>query len=727
MDQNRLKYSSRALLLINIVAMFLITSGVYAQPIGQLTINYIEVSPDPERFANRISAYVTVSATDEKPIPALLTGDFEALEDGSKIEIDEVQQTTDPMTIVLAIDTSGSMEARDRNGITSMDAVKRAAVDFIHLLSKDDKVAIFSFNNDSTLNLDFTVDHQAAVDAVNRLSAKPKAATCLYDTTIQAVKKSAEIPKGRRAIILLTDGKDEKGQDTCSKHSLNDVIDAATTKTIRVPIYTIGAGSKVDAKELARIASLTGGRSLLATSMDELIGFYQTIAYQLKNQYKLVYTTRTPSGEHSLVIKARFEDSQGQDEKRFWSPPVPGRQPLTVSFIRPQPNDKIAGTVIVSVRISPEEAITKVRYYVDAALKKEFTSIPFQIFNWNTADLSPGLHVLRVEAVDINERIGSAELTVKVTAPSLEVLSPSSNDLISGNVSVTIRITSKEKLSELKYYVDNVQMGKITSGTLETFKLDTTTLSPGAHTLKVEVADIYGRIGYAQLPIRTTAVEGKSEIAFFWITLLLILLIGLALGCVFWLRFRKRAPGREPSQPEEVHRPEGLEAMPEVEDETILLSDAGMEPPAPRATIKVIQSPGINKGKTYAIIGTTKIGRNENNDIHILEKSVSRKHAEIYFDGTIFCIRDLGSKYGTTVDQRKVSSEVVSLPDNAQIQLSPNTVLEFHCASFDKEPYKDAATLKFPLDKEASGKTVIENDLTIKKELKAKDPVKKNE
>ena len=207
MDQNRLKYSSRTLLLINLVAMFLITSGVWAQPIGQLTINYIEVSPDPERFANRVSAYVTVSNTDEKPIPGLLTEDFEALEDGSKIEIDEVQQTTDPMTVVLAIDTSGSMEARDRFGITSMDAAKRAAVDFIHLLSKDDKVAIFSFNNDSTLNLDFTVDHQAAVDAVNRLSAKSKAATCLYDTAIEAVKKSAEIPKGRRAIILLTDGK----------------------------------------------------------------------------------------------------------------------------------------------------------------------------------------------------------------------------------------------------------------------------------------------------------------------------------------------------------------------------------------------------------------------------------------------------------------------------------------------------------------------------------------
>jgi hypothetical protein len=269
-------------------------------------------------------------------------------------------------------------------------------------------------------------------------------------------------------------------------------------------------------------------------------------------------------------------------------------------------------------------------------------------------------------------------------------------------------------------------MGKITSGPLETFKVDTTSLSPGIHTLKVEVADAHGRIGQAQLPIRIIAVGGKSANAFFWITLLFILLSGFALGLLFWLRFRKKAFERKPPQPREELRAKKVEAMPEIQDETILLSDAGMELPAPRATVKIIQSPGIKTGKTIDIIGTTKIGRNEDNDIHIPEKSVSRKHAEIYFDGTTFCIRDLGSKYGTTVDQRKVSSEVVSLPNNAQIQLSPNTVLEFHCTAFDEEVDEDASTIKSSVDKEASGKKVIENDLTIRSELKTKDPVKKD-
>jgi hypothetical protein len=78
------------------------------------------------------------------------------------------------------------------------------------------------------------------------------------------------------------------------------------------------------------------------------------------------------------------------------------------------------------------------------------------------------------------------------------------------------------------------------------------------------------------------------------------------------------------------------------------------------------------------------------------------------------------------VDQRKVSSEVVSLPNNAQIQLSPNTVLEFHCTAFDEEVDEDASTIKSSVDKEASGKKVIENDLTIRSELKTKDPVKKD-
>jgi len=415
--QNRATFRLGTVLLFSLLIVFSMVDFIRAQSIERLTVNYIEASAVPGQGANEVRAYVTVSDADDNPIPGLSEMDFVALEDGREVSIDGAALTTDPMAIVLAIDTSGSMQAQDKSGQTSMEAARMAAMDFISMLSEGDRVAIFSFNNDPILLLDFSTDHAAAADVVNGLAAKPNAATRLYDTALEAVKKAAEIPKGRRAIILLTDGRDEKAGRKFSTHSINDVIDAATTKAIRVPIYTIGVGPQVDVRELGRMAGLTGGRSLIATSLDELPGFYQTIANQLKNQYLIKYTTRTPSGEHSLVIKALYEGSKAQDEKRFWSPPLPVMRAPTVKIVEPRSADQVRGTVTVRVSIDPVDTVARVRYYVNAALKEERTKAPFDTFKWNTAGLPGGLHVLRVEAVDVNGKVGTAEITAKVKTP----------------------------------------------------------------------------------------------------------------------------------------------------------------------------------------------------------------------------------------------------------------------------------------------------------------------
>jgi VWFA-related protein len=404
-------------LCILLTAFFLFFTGFSANSMEQpnllVTINYIETTSDPVHFANRVCAYVTVSSSDRESLSGLTLSNFVAMEDGSKIDIQEVSQTDDPMSVVLAIDTSGSMLALDRSGRTSIEAARDAAVEFISMLGDNDRVALFSFDNNTNFHLDFSTDHQTSIKAVKGLSAREMAPTCLYDTVMAAIKKASEIPKGRRAIILLTDGKDEKGDGRCSIHSFNDVIDAATTKTIRVPIYTIGLGPQVDVRELGRLASLTGGRNMIAESISELSSFYRSIGNQLKNQYRVEYLTRSTSGEHSLVIKVTRGADIGQDERRFWSPPVPVSGPPDVSIIQPRSGDSIGNIVDVQIKLSSEEGISKVRFYVDGVLKQEDASSPFEGLRWDTSDLAEGMHVLRVEAVHVNGQIGYEEATLK--------------------------------------------------------------------------------------------------------------------------------------------------------------------------------------------------------------------------------------------------------------------------------------------------------------------------
>ncbi|MFC1858523.1 VWA domain-containing protein [Thermodesulfobacteriota bacterium] len=683
------------------IALWSMAPSVWAQPIEQLTINYIETSPLLDRYANQVRAYVTVSAADESPILGLSTENFKLFEDGKKIDIEEASQTSDPMSVVLAIDTSGSMLAKDKSGLTSMAAAKKAAANFIQMLSAGDQIAIYSFNNDSTLHMDFSANHEAAVNAVNRLKAKPNAATLLYDTAIEAVKKTAEIPKGRRAVILLTDGKDEKAGKKYSVHNVNDVIDMATTKAIRVPVYTIGVGPKVDAKALGRISNLTGGRNLLATSLADLPVFYQTIAHQLKNQYEIKYITRTPSGEHSLVVKAVYEDSTGHDERRFWAPPLPVLQPPTIAFISPDTQDTIRDAVTVELRITPLESVTKVRFYQDASLKKEITSPPFNRFEWNTAGLSPGLHIIRAEAVNATGQIGSAEMTLKVTVPTLAFISPRMNDQISGMFSVNMRIQSEEGLAKVSYYIDNNLIKEITSPPFENVSWNSADLSAGPHVLRVEAVDTKKQIGTAQTTINVTipaAIDVSKPNVLVLIIGGVFILLAIAGGGIWWFGFRKKDAAEKVVPLREETRTETGGDF-EDSDETIFIPDVGIEkmlPPA--ATLRVLECPGIETGKSFDLIGSTKIGRDEKNAITIAEKSVSRKHSEIYFDGSNYCIRDLGSKFSTKVDQHRVSSEVFKLTDGAKISLGPKVLFQFHCTAAAAASLEDEATQQYPIE-----------------------------
>ena len=408
MIQNRLIYQWGLCLTACLLILLALFGQVWGQTIQEMTINYVEATTMPQRFANQIRIYTTVTGANQNPVSGLTAADFEIWEDGRKVVIDDVAPATDPMAVVLAIDTSGSMQAQDRSGRTSMAAAIDAAVKFISMLAPGDRVALFSFNNEPMVQIDFSEDHQAVIAAVNALAAKPNAATCLYDTAFEAVQKAAEIPKGRRAIILLTDGKDEKAGRACSTHNSNDVIDIATTKSIRVPIYTIGVGPKVDARELGRIASFTGGRNLIATSLADLEGLYRTIADQLKHQYLVTYTSRTLSGEHSLVLKVLRQGTKAQDEKRFWSPPLPVAKPPGIRFLSPSTAEQLKGLVNVKISIEPKGAAAKVRYYVDSSLKQEDTTAPFDSFGWDTTGLAGGIHILRAEVIDINGRTGPA-------------------------------------------------------------------------------------------------------------------------------------------------------------------------------------------------------------------------------------------------------------------------------------------------------------------------------
>jgi len=86
------KFTHLLLILLPLMLFSLFCQAGWSSPINQVTINYIEATATPDKLANQVSIFVTVTGADEQSISGLSRSDFEAVEDGKQVDINEVSQ-----------------------------------------------------------------------------------------------------------------------------------------------------------------------------------------------------------------------------------------------------------------------------------------------------------------------------------------------------------------------------------------------------------------------------------------------------------------------------------------------------------------------------------------------------------------------------------------------------------------------------------------------------------
>jgi len=326
----------------------------FAQPALDLVIHHVEATPLPERVAYDVRVYFSVVDGNGSPIRGLDVGHLTVLEDGQKVAIEGLERVGDePIYLVLALDTSGSMVG------PGIEAARAAAAEFVGGLDSRDRVAILTFDNAVQTRMD-PGDRQAAQEQIARIEAVRGAGTCLYDAAYQAVQISAAFPSGRRAVILFTDGVDESAKESgpCSVHTLEDVIALASTH-IRVPIYTLGLGKRIDANTLQRLAERSGGRYLYSPDASKVEAAFLRLAEQLRTQYLLRYISTSGPGAHSVTVGITYEEGSDLDTRTFLLPPFPIRAALA----SPQEGQPVSGTLHIAVTISGQgEPISHVTF-----------------------------------------------------------------------------------------------------------------------------------------------------------------------------------------------------------------------------------------------------------------------------------------------------------------------------------------------------------------------------
>jgi VWFA-related protein len=207
--------------------------------------------------------------------------DVEVFEDGVRQRIDSFHEASQPMSIVLALDASGSMRHRETEVIASAHA-------FAAALRPQDKLAILLFSDATTLVQDLSTDREATRAAIE--SYKTSGGTALYDAVADALAR-LETADGRRVVVAMTDGRDENNPGTApgSRRSLDEMLRAV--KASAATIYSIGLGTKVDSRPLQQIADLSGGRMLLPQDVSELRAQFQRVIEDLGRRYVVGYTS----------------------------------------------------------------------------------------------------------------------------------------------------------------------------------------------------------------------------------------------------------------------------------------------------------------------------------------------------------------------------------------------------------------------------------------------------
>ncbi len=219
----------------------------------------------------------------------------------------EIPET--PLFITMVLDMSGSM-------IPAFDDLRAAAISAVRAAPDGTSFAVQPFDHELLPLFNFGSDKQAAIDFILGLpSPSSQGGTCLYDAAYSAINitRSGSTDRGRGAVIVFTDGHDERhlGQgDTCSTHSPDDVIDNALQINSNIPVYSIGLRSANGvAQDILQTWSVSTGGLYAFGSQSELSALFQGIISTLTSQRIARFNVCMPADTYSGLLEVRVADS----------------------------------------------------------------------------------------------------------------------------------------------------------------------------------------------------------------------------------------------------------------------------------------------------------------------------------------------------------------------------------------------------------------------------------
>jgi Ca-activated chloride channel homolog len=237
-----------------------------------LVLGWASVSAQFRTGVDLVELYVSVVDEHGAPIEGLAREDFEVFEDGRRQDVSVFSAGRAPLALAVALDRSFSV-AGPRLGV-----IKTAAARLIDTLPPDARLLLLGVGSRVDTLAPFGTDRTAQRRALGALDAF--GSTSLNDAIVVAVDRIQEA-EGRRALLLLSDGRDRFSQTTAA-----EVVTHIRTRDVLVFPVAVGADTP---PLFAEAAAATGGRAVSVRDPSRLSATLQTLLAELGAQYLLGY------------------------------------------------------------------------------------------------------------------------------------------------------------------------------------------------------------------------------------------------------------------------------------------------------------------------------------------------------------------------------------------------------------------------------------------------------
>ena len=268
---------------------------------------------------------------------------FEIYEDGVQQQIRYFSPVSTPYNIFLLFDRSGSTQDK-------WPLMQRAVAGFISNLRPQDRIAIAAFDSELQRELAWTNDREKALLALPQLILPRNiGGTDFYGAVERTLRNEFKKVVGRRALIVLTDGRDtsiyrelmltSRLPGLQEDHRYQRVVKLAQTQ--HIPVYIIAfntnrnlESNSVGADEYQRLqiifprspipeqylegvrsrmqelADVSAGRILYPKNIEEIVPLYQQIGREIGTSYTIGYISPNDNKGSFRQIEVRTKDGR---------------------------------------------------------------------------------------------------------------------------------------------------------------------------------------------------------------------------------------------------------------------------------------------------------------------------------------------------------------------------------------------------------------------------------